>query len=142
MPHHVKDPRPVVGSKPSSDNESNCEDSARLVYLKLDPLSVASDISHLPADANVASCSDVDDSSMDESSSEDDAPIVLLRRSAQQKRPAPSCMVCDHDRRAQDESGNLTPWSKRVHACVIIPICQACKLYIYGSSHQADMTFS
>ena len=57
VPHHVKDLWPVVWSKPSSDDKSDSDDSARLVYLKSDSLSVASDISTLPADANVASCS-------------------------------------------------------------------------------------
>ena len=50
-------------------------------------------------------------------------------------------MVCDHDRGAQDESGNLPPCSKRVHAFVVIPICQAGKLCICKRSHQADATF-
>ena len=72
------------------------EDSAQLVYLKLDPLSIASDISTLPADTNVANCAD--GSSTDESSSEDKAPLISLKRSARQKRPAPSYTVCNHNR--------------------------------------------
>ena len=142
MTRHIKDLQPVVGSKTSSEDESGSEDSARLVYLKLNPLSIASDISTLPADANVASCSDADGSSIDKSSSKDEAPVLLLRRNARQKRPAPSCTVSDHNRGVQDESGNLPPWSKLVHTCVVIPICQACKLCICRHSHQADATFS
>ena len=38
-----------------------------------------------------------DDPSTDESSSESDAPAALLRRSTRQKRPAPSCIVCDRN---------------------------------------------
>ena len=41
MPCHVKNLQPVIGSKPSSDDESDSEDSVQLVYLKLDPLGVA-----------------------------------------------------------------------------------------------------
>ena len=44
-PYHVKDLLPVVGSKPSSDDENDSEDSAQLVYLKSDLLSIVSDIS-------------------------------------------------------------------------------------------------
>ena len=50
LPCHVKDLRPLVGSKASSDDESDAEDSAQLVYLKLDPLNVTSDISTLPVE--------------------------------------------------------------------------------------------
>ena len=82
MPRHVKDLRPIVGSKPSPDDESNSEDSARLAYLKSDPQSVASDINTLSADVNVASCSDADGSSRDESLSKNEAPVISLRRSA------------------------------------------------------------
>ncbi|CAE1142061.1 SLC22A4_5 [Acanthosepion pharaonis] len=53
---------------------------------------------------------------MDESSSEDEDPVIPLRRSARQKRPAPSCTVCDHDSETRDESGNLPPRSKRLRA--------------------------
>ena len=83
---HVKDLLPVVGSKPSSDDESESEDSTRLVYLESDPLSIASDISTLPADANMVSCSGADCSLTDESSSEHENPVIPLRRSAWQKR--------------------------------------------------------
>ena len=137
-----KDLRLVVGSKLSSDDESDSEDSAQLVHLKSDPLSIVSDISTLPADTNVASCSDADGSSTDKSSSEDKAPVILLRRSGQQKRPALSCTVCNHDSGARDESGNLPPWSKRVCSCVVIPICQVCKFCLCGYSHQADVTYT
>ena len=71
VPRHVKDLQLVIGSKPSSDDESDFEDSARLVYLKSNLLSIASDISTLPADTNMASCSDADGSSTDECSSND-----------------------------------------------------------------------
>ena len=77
VPYHVKDLPSVVGSKLSSD-ESDSEDGAQLMYLKLDPLSVGSE---------------ADGSTKDESSSEDEAPVILLRRSAQQKRPAPICTI-------------------------------------------------
>ena len=100
MPCYVKDLWPVEGLKLSSDDESDSEDSAQLVYLKSDPQSVASDISTLPADTSVASCSDADGSSTDESSSEDEAPVIPLRRSPWQKRPASSCMVYNHNRGA------------------------------------------
>ena len=96
--HHVKDLWPVVRLKPSSDEESDSEDSARLVYLKSDPLRVASDISTLPADANMASCSDVNGSSMDESSSKD-------------KAHHPAQKECLTHQGAQDESENLPPQS-------------------------------
>ena len=90
---HIKDLRPIVGSKPSSDNESDSEGNAQFVYLKSDLLSIATDISTLPADANLISCSDADGSLLDESSSKDEALVIPLRRSAQQKRPAPNFMV-------------------------------------------------
>ena len=60
VPRHVTDLWPVVGLKLSLDDESDSEDSARLVYLKSDALSVASDIKTISVDANVASCSDAD----------------------------------------------------------------------------------
>ena len=65
------DVEPVVGSQPSS------EDSTQLVYLKSSPLSVASNNSTLPTDADMAS------------SSKDEDLVIPLRRSAWQKRPAP-----------------------------------------------------
>ena len=67
MPRYVKDQRPVVGPQQTSDDGSDLEDSTQLVYLKSSPLSVDSDISTLPADADVASSSDTDDSSTDKS---------------------------------------------------------------------------
>ena len=139
MLHHVKDLWPVVGSKPSSDDERDSEDSTQLVYLKSDPLSDASDISTLP----VASCSDADGSSTDESSSEDEAPVILLWWIAWQRRPAQSYTVSNRNRgRVQNEFGNLQPWMKQVRACVVVQICLAGKLCICRCSHQADMTFS
>ena len=53
----------------------------------------ASTSQRLLADTNVASSSDADGSST-ESSFKDKAPVISLRRSASQKRPALSCMVC------------------------------------------------
>ena len=41
-----------------------------------------------------------------------------------------------------DESGNLPLRNKRVHACMVVSICQACNLHICRCSHQADTTFS
>ena len=53
VPRLVKNLQPVVGAKPSSDDENDSEDSARLVYLKSGPLSDASEIRTLGEKGNL-----------------------------------------------------------------------------------------
>ena len=77
---------------PSSDSESNSNDYSAeggiQIVLGPTPLDDTPDTTRLNAN----------NPSTDESSSESDVPATPLRRSTQQKRPAPSCTVCDQNR--------------------------------------------
>ena len=50
VPRHVKDLRPVIQTQLSSSDESDSEDSERLIYLNSDPLNSDSDVSSFPTD--------------------------------------------------------------------------------------------
>ena len=50
VPHHVKDLQPVIQMQLSSSDESDSEDSERLIYLNSNPLDSDSDASSFPAD--------------------------------------------------------------------------------------------
>ena len=73
VPRHVKDLRPVIQMQLSSGDESDSEDSERLIYLNSDPLDSDSDASSLPTDE-----ASVEPRSADESMHEDEACMIPL----------------------------------------------------------------
>ena len=81
VPGHVKNLRPVIQTQFSSSDESNSEDSERLIYLNSDPLDSDSDASRLPTDEV-----SIETRTADASSHEDEGRVILLRRSTPQRR--------------------------------------------------------
>ena len=96
VPRHVKDLRPVIQTQLSSSDESDSEDSVRLIYLNSDPLDSDSGASSLPTDEV-----SVEPRTADESTHEDEACVIPLRRSTRQRRKLPPCPVCDHEIRRE-----------------------------------------
>ena len=84
VPRHVKDLRPVIQTQLSSSDESDSEDSERLIYLNSDPLDSDSDASSLPTDE-----ASVEPRTADESTHDDEACVIPLRRSTRQRRKLP-----------------------------------------------------
>ena len=100
VPRHVKDLRPVIQTQFSSSDESDSEDSERLIYLNSNPLDNDSDASSLPID-EVSIETRTADESMHEGTHEGEACMIPLRRSARQRRKLPPCPVCDHEIRGE-----------------------------------------
>ena len=96
VPRHVKDLGPVIQTQLSSSDESDSEDSERLIYLNSDPLDYDSDASSLPTDE-----ASVEPRTADESTHEDEACVIPLRRSTRQRRKLPHLPVCDHEIRGE-----------------------------------------
>ena len=103
VPRHVKDLRPVIQTQSSSSDESDSENSERLIYLNSDPLHSDSDASSLPTDEV-----SIETRTADESTHEDEACVIPLRRSTRQRRKLPPCPVCDHIREECREKSLLT----------------------------------
>ena len=95
VPRHVKDLRPVIQMQLSSSDESDSEDSERLIYLNSDPLDSDSDASRLPTDE-----ASVEPRPADESTQEDEACVIPLRSTRQSQKPPP-CPGCDHEIRGE-----------------------------------------
>lgn len=100
VPWNMKDLRPFLGSYPSSDIDSDTEESEQFIYLVLS----------LPSDSSNTSSSESDTRAPNDppvsSSSENETHIVPLQSSTQEKRPATGCVSCDQEIRGQC-SGDL-----------------------------------
>ena len=84
---HIKDLRPVIQMQLSSSDESDSQDSERLIYLNSDLLDSDSDASNLPTDE-----ASVEPRTADESTHEDEACVIPLRRSTRQRRKLPPAL--------------------------------------------------
>ena len=96
VPRHVKDLRPVIQTQLSSSDESDSEDSERLIYLNSDPLDSDSNASSLPTDE-----ASVEPWTADKSTHEDEVCVIPLRRSTRHRWKLPPCPVCDHEIRGE-----------------------------------------
>ena len=106
VPRHVKDIRPVIQTQFSSSDESDSEDSERLIYLNSDPLDSDSDTSSLLNDE-----ASIETRTADESTHEDEVRMIPLRRSTRQRRKLLPCPVCDHEIRGEcRENHDLPDW--------------------------------
>ena len=76
----------------SSSDESDSEDSERLIYLNSNPLDSDSEASSLPTDEV-----SIETRTADKSTDEGEACVIPLRRSTRQRRKLPPCPVCDHE---------------------------------------------
>ena len=98
VPRHVKDLRLVIQTQLSSSDESDSEDSERLIYLNSDPLDSDSDASSLPTDEV-----SIETRTADESTHKDEASVIPLRRSTRQRRKLFPCPICDHEIRGDHD---------------------------------------
>ena len=76
----------------SSSDESDSEDSERLIYLNSNPLDSDSDASSLPTDEV-----SIETRTTDESMHEGETCMIPLQRSTRQRRILAPCPVCDHE---------------------------------------------
>ena len=85
---HVKDLRPVIQTQISSSDESDSEDSERLIYLNSDPLDSDSDASSLPTDEV-----SIETQTANESMREDEACMIPQRSTRQRRKLPPALFV-------------------------------------------------
>ena len=100
---HVKDLRPVIQTQLLSSDESDSEDSERLIYLNSNPLDSDSDASSLPTDEV-----SIETPTADESTHEGEACVIPLR-STRQRRKLPRCPVCDREIRGECKENRDIP---------------------------------
>ena len=87
VPRHVKDLQPVIRTQLSLSDESDSEDSERLIYLNLNLLDSDSNVSSLPTDEV-----SIETRTTDENTHEGETCVIALRRSIQQRQILPPAL--------------------------------------------------
>ena len=113
VPSHDKDLRPVIRTQLSSSDESDFEDSERLIYLNSNPLDSNSDVSSIPTDEV-----SIETRTADESTHEGEACVIPLRRSTRQKRMLPPALFVIMRSGVGGSVGKIVTYLTSVWACL------------------------